>query len=173
MNRRRQNRRTGRDDVKICFSRCFHIGAACGRWVNFAALVVVHSHRLCVAVARPPHISATSISGGPQRSLIFARRAPPLTESGHCWDEGSGQVSSTARRIVTLVAMTYCARGRSPSRWNSPLETLGMSGIFFGGELFGMSGPRVTTTHAPLLVPSIHHCTEGSMGTGGFLLDLC
>lgn len=32
-------------------------------------------------------------------------------------------------------------------------------------EVFGMSVPRVTTTHAPLLVPFIHHCIEACMET--------
>lgn len=68
-----------------CLSSCFHVSKrpACGELVNFAALVV-HSHPLCVAVARPPHISLTYISTATVAPLIFARRAPSRTESGHC-----------------------------------------------------------------------------------------
>lgn len=157
-----------------CLSSCFHISKrpACGELVNFAALVV-HSHPLCVAVARPPHISLTYISTATVAPLIFARRAPSHTESGHCrwW-----------RKSTSFI---HCQKNHHPCGDNllSPgsltvhLEfTPGDSGderifffFFLVVEVFGMSGPRVTTTHAPLLVPFIHHCIEACMGTEGFL----
>lgn len=63
---------------------------------------------------------------------------------------------------LIVPGVAHCPSGIYPWRlW-------GWEDFFFFVEVFGTSGPRVTTTHAPLLVPFIHHCIEACMGTEGF-----
>lgn len=66
---------------------------------------------------------------------------------------------------LVVPGVTPCPSGIHHCRLSGD-ERIFLFSFFF--MVFGVSVPRVTTTHASLLVPFIHQCTEACIGTEGF-----
>lgn len=126
---------------------------------------------LCGRRSPTTHLLDLYLYGHSRPSHFSPAVLHPTQRAAIVVDEGSRQVLSTARRIITLVVIIYCPQGRSLSIWNLPLETLGMRGFFFFFfSCWGIWNERAkgdynTCAFARAIHPSLYWSLHGD---GGF-----